>query len=525
MLFGETMMVRRWLISGLPMAAATLFSCWNPAVAQSPMPPCLAVGTSTPPTCGSSTTSGPASDAFPRTAIMAYGGNVNILYSGNTNAGLPFATVAAQSSIVVPGVYLGVESMGTYSSLMQGWEAGAQANGLTLRTFVYTGGQAPQYTNANYPWLTAALNASSMWAYTSASGSGTTNLLPYGGSGNTGQSYLQITPSNTQTVSSSFTFNGKTGVLAGSGVWNLFAQYFYDVFVNGLAISKYGESAGLAPNPNLAGIFYDNETPSPPGTATWNGLGTAPTAGTAAAIQQGQAKQANALRALNPKMLVAANSFVFAGTVVDPSYVGVWDIDFVEEVIGQSYSIESGDNSPPGHFMQDLIATEQEVSSSGTLIFHQTGTPGGGNGLTGNQSTWNSTQWRYVRYGFAAAMQRNWHYALNCGLQGYSSFGLMDEQVQTANGTANYGWLSAGTQRLDPPQSGAWTQGVWRRRFPNGWVLWNPRGNGAQTVTIPSTLCRIHTRGYGDSNVNTGACGATTVTLQDADGLFLIGTG
>jgi hypothetical protein len=36
---------------------------------------------------------------------------------------------------------------------------------------------------------------------------------------------------------------------------------------------------------------------------------------------------------------------------------------------------------------------------------------------------------------------------------------------------------------------------VWRRRFPNGWILANPRGNGAQTVTIPSTLCRIVTRG------------------------------
>ena len=149
--------------------------------------------------------------------------------------------------------------------------------------------------------------------------------------------------------------------------------------------------------------------------------------------------------------------------------------------------------------MQGLIAAEASLASGGTLVFHQVGGPDGDNDLTGNQSGWGAAQWQAVRFGFAAAMQRNWHYALSCGQGDYGSLGLMDEQVQTVNGKANYGWLSAGTQRLDPPQSAAWSNGVWRRRFPDGWVLWNPRGNGAQTVTIPSTLCRIKTRGYGNS--------------------------
>jgi hypothetical protein len=527
-------MIRK-LRSFIALAGATVFACWNLAVAQTPMPPCLTVAGGTPATCSPAapppppTTGGPASDPFPRTAIDMYGGNFGLLFSGNTAAGVPTATVASQSSIIIVGAYLGVESYGTYSSLMQGWKAKATANGLKLRTFVYTAGQGFQYTNAVYPWLTGAFNASSMWAYTSSGGNGTNDLLQYGGSGNSGQSYLQITPFNNQTLAASYSHNGKTGVLAGSNVWNLYGQYFYDVFVNGLAASKYGESGAFAPNSNLDGIFLDNETPSPPGTATWMGLGTAPVGGNAqtiAATQQGQAKHAAAFRSLNSNFMIAANTaFATVLPTVDPSYVGLWNIAFNEEVIGQPYSIESNNNSPPGHFMQALIAAEQSIASGGTLIFHQDGGPGGNNNLTGNQSGWNATQWQAVRMGFAAAMQRNWHYALNCGQQSYSCVGLMDEQVQTVNGTANYGWLSAGSQRLDAPQSAAWSNGVWRRRFPNGWVLWNPRGNGAQTVTIPSTLCRINTRGYGDPGVNSGACGATTVTLQDADGLFLIGTG
>ena len=161
---------------------------------------------------------------------------------------------------------------------MQSWKAAAAANGLTLRTFMYTEGEAAQYTleAADYPWLASAFNKSSMWAYTSAAGSGTTDLVPYTDSGGAGSSYLQLTTYNKQTLSSSYSYNGKTGVLAGYNIWDLHAQYFYDVFVNGLAVSKYGEVAGFVPNPYLDGIYLDNYAPVPPKTATWDGMGTAP---------------------------------------------------------------------------------------------------------------------------------------------------------------------------------------------------------------------------------------------------------
>lgn len=469
-----------------------------------------------------------ANTPFPRTFTLAIGGNFSVLFSGNTIAGVPASTVIAQTHICAIGSYVAVESdHSSLATLFQGWKNGAAANGIALKTFEYTAGQGFQFQNSNWPWITAAFNAASMWAYTTIGGSGTTNLLPYGGSAN--QSYLQICPTNVQTIPN-FTFNGKTGVLAGLNLWDSYAQYFIDVMVNGLAVSKYGEAHNLAANPYLDGIYLDNETPTPPGTATWNGKGTTPVgtnATTVANTQKGQAKHAAAIRAAKPGMLVFANTaFSSALPTLDPSNIGLWDVCFQEEVIGESFSIETFDNSPPGHFMQRLIAAEATVAPTGTLVFHQSGSPGGVNNLTGNQSTWSATQWRSLRMGFAAAMMRNYHFAWNGGVQAFSNFGLLDEQAQTIGGVQNFGWLSAGSQRLDPPQSASWSNGVWRRRFPNGWVLCNFRGNGAQTVAVPNTLSRITTRGYGDATVNTGATvSGGTVTLQDADGIFLIGTG
>ncbi len=418
------------------LAGAIVFACWNPAVAQTPGPPCLAVDGSAPATCSSttSTTSGPASDPFPRTAVVMNGGDFALQHSGDTNAGVPLETVASESNMIVISGYLGVESAyGSYASLMQGWKAAATANGVTLRTFLYTQGQAFQYAlnSADYPWLANAFNTSSMWAYTSASASGITDLIPYSDSGNSGQSYLQITPYNKQTLSSSYSYNGKTGVLAGDNIWNLYARYFYDVFVNGLAVSKYGEVKGFVANPYLDGIYLDNYSPVPPSTpATWNGVGTTPvgvTAATIAATEQGQAKQAAAFRAINPKFLLLASTgiagFYLNGTLkgLDPTYQNLWDVVINEGAVGFSWSIETWHDSPPGAWMQGLIDAEASMASDGTLIFHQVGGPDGSNDLTGNQSGWGATQWQAVRFGFAAAMQRNWHYALNCGQDNYNS--------------------------------------------------------------------------------------------------------
>ena len=475
------------------------------------------------------------SDPFPRTFLVANGGTKSLYKSGNTNAGVPFATLIAQYNAAMLGFYLGFEAdySASVSGLVNTWKTGATANGVTLRVVQYTSGWAP-LTVAGAPaggaggWLAAALNASNMWAYTSAAGSGGSSLATLY---STNQGLIMDTPASTRTVPS-FTYQGKTGMNVGLNVWQTYCQYWYDVYIAGLAASKYGEFAEAACA--FDGLFFDNMYPSAVWVtmnATWNGWGTTPvgnTASTIAGLQQGAQKLVAAMQPLSSGMLIVGNTaWANISPALDPSNKNLWPAVFQEEEIGLSNSIETYINTPPGQWMQNLIAAEATVAAGGTLILHQVNGPNAGVvSLAGNQSTWGAPQWQAVRFGFAAAMQRNWHYAFNCGPNAYSSWGLLDEQVQTIGGTANYGWLSAGSQRLDPPQSAAWSNGVWRRRFPNGWVLWNPRGNGAQTVSVTNTLKRIATRGYGDATVNTGATvSGGTVTLQDADGLFLIGTG
>jgi hypothetical protein len=88
----------------------------------------------------------------------------------------------------------------------------------------------------------------------------------------------------------------------------------------------------------------------------------------------------------------------------------------------------------------------------------------------------------------------------------------------------NYGTLPRyylGTAE-DPVVTAPWASGVYRRRFQNGWVLWNPRGNGVRTVNLGQTMRKLQGRsGFSDTTVNNGAQ-VTSVTLQDRDGLFLL---
>lgn len=515
----------------------------------------LAAVAATPRVRGSNPPAGYAPNTlpYPRTYLnMVHYDSGIYLSTTNTNAGVPLSTVVAQSNGIAIGPFLAIEESGnlneTLESLFSGWKSAASTNGVTLKCFNYISPNAPTFNSAGgnwYPWYNNAVIFASMFAYTSASGSGTTDLLPYSGAPD--QSYLQTCLTNAQTLSASYSQNGKTGVLAGASAWFLPAQYFVDVYYNGLATSKYGEANAPAANSEIDGFFQDNSAPVAPRTdsgiaATWNGVGTAPvllTSSTQKQYQEGLAALFGAFRAAQCMLVLSngANGAVYFAngdiSALAPALETTVDLAFTEAAIGASFSLETFHNTTPGEWMTPMIQGENVLTEGGVIILHQVGGPGGAGGLTGNQSGWGSAQWQYCRFGIAAACMRNWWYALNCGVGAYNSVGLLDEEMQIVSGSKNWGWLSAGTQRLDPPQSVAWSNGVWRRRFPNGWVLWNPRGNGQQTVSVTNTLARIKHRtdgpggtGWGDSSVNNGqTITGGSVTLNDADGLFLIGTG
>jgi hypothetical protein len=548
----------------------------------------LRCGNATP---GASIGSGPNSAGYPRLAVNFVGGTPGLMFSGTTSAGVPFSVVAALSNAIAGGFYQGIETSEgeTLQTLISGWKTAALANGITLRVVAYQPGGQQQWQSGSgspyYPWLAGALASASMWCYSSASGSGSPSSLGlyYYSSSLTNEAWLQLCNTNSQALSGSYSANGVTASsvgLAGASLYELLAQYLIDINSGGLGASKYGESVHNAACAAMDGNFVDNcqavaPCPDASGSAktsgTWNGLGTTPVLGSGASVvtnyQRGMNAYINAFRTYKSGWLSWANAGAALQAcqftedlgspyALDSSIVGLHDFAMDEACIGLSSGVEASYNEgtsgtqAPGYFMQYLIAYgERIVASTGSYILHQIGGPGGAQTLFGTSgsptaqtASWTSAMWQALRFGAACAAMRGWHHMINLGPQNYSTCALMDELVQ--DGVRN--WLSNGSQRLDPPQSGpngnvtlAGTgnvSNVWVRRFPNGWVLWNPRQNGSVTITnIPTSLFRLSALNlsgsgglsqYGDSSVNNGAqVSGGSVTLADADGLFLMGTG
>ncbi len=72
---------------------------------------------------------------------------------------------------------------------------------------------------------------------------------------------------------------------------------------------------------------------------------------------------------------------------------------------------------------------------------------------------------------------------------------------------------------IDPPQTSAWSQGVYRREFDNGLVLVNPKGNGRKTIEVGTGWKRL--LGQQDPIHNDGKP-VTSLTLSEQDGIILL---
>jgi hypothetical protein len=82
-------------------------------------------------------------------------------------------------------------------------------------------------------------------------------------------------------------------------------------------------------------------------------------------------------------------------------------------------------------------------------------------------------------------------------------------------------WLLG--QAIDPWRTGPWSNGVWKREYQNGIVLWNPKLNGQQTVSLSGLDNLKYILGSQDPTINNGASVTNgSVTLNDRDGLILL---
>lgn len=123
---------------------------------------------------------------------------------------------------------------------------------------------------------------------------------------------------------------------------------------------------------------------------------------------------------------------------------------------------------------------------------------------------------RWNRYGLASCLMDNGYYAVMIE-DGPPELDWFDE---FDGGALNrVGYLG---DPVSPPQTAAWSQGVYRREFQNGLVLVNPKGNGTRTVNVGSGWKRIE--GSQDPAHNNGQS-ASSITLQEQDGIILLREG
>jgi len=506
----------------------------------------------------------------PAQVALFYGGSPQqAVQNVTTLAGLPCQTVLPQYNLLLLGQYFAVESIYgfTFQSLFAGLKATASNNGIAQKCFLYTNGMgaALNSTASWWDWLAQAQIAANMLAYTSLSGSGTTNALPYDGF--PGAGWQQWTSFNVQQMPQvTISGNPVPADLVGLDVWHLYARYWTDSLVNGLGQSKYHEAHNLAADSSLDGIYYDNlsATLQAVGSSAANWMGftnplvqwpSTPNSGVVAsahqALQQGHANAVAAFKAINPNLMIIANGAAsIQGTAGNPGLSRIYqsagfDAWEAQYAFGASFALESFDNSPPGAFMQWLSYARTFCNPGGVIIFEAGGFPGGGVGKLGTaQSSWSAADWSGLRMMVAAGIIGDHWFAPNVvnGI-GPANALLWDEMRQAANNNAlAFNWLGTA---LDPPQLGPWATftsangnnvGIWRRRFINGVALWMPRqvnGNGnldaSDSVAVTNVgtglfYCASQTpvgatMAYGDTTVNTGAAISSanggTVTMQN----------
>ncbi len=265
--------------------------------------------------------------------------------------------------------------------------------------------------------------------------------------------------------------------------------------------------------PDWDGIYVDNFWIKPRHDGDWNRDGRTDSQGSETVQTWHREGMADFIRALSAKLpgkLMTGNIGEW-GRFADanPEYEDLLDGGFLEHYIGQTFSPEgmvwNGDVNSWGSWeemMQRYRRTSSRVKNPSAILFDQLG-------LADNYQSF--------RYGFASCLMGDGYYSFTDKNAFYKGVAWFDEYDLA--GTATTKWLG---RAIDPPQTSAWTEGVYRRRFENGMVLINPRGNGDRTVSIEPGYQRF--LGEQDPATNNGEP-VTTVQLRDRDAVFLVLSG
>lgn len=267
---------------------------------------------------------------------------------------------------------------------------------------------------------------------------------------------------------------------------------------------------GLAKAPNLDGTFTDNMNVSPRAVSNgdWNLDGVPdPTSSdiTKKWHAAGMMKVVDELSRLAPGKLNMANVASWGKHAgLHTGWDGKLDGGLLEGAIGETWSPEGQKRN----WGVNIWGSWQTMMSWYRTVLSKMN----GNKLVILQQHGDSANYQSMRYGLASTLMDDGYYDFkdrnNHTVHWFDEYDLA--------GTGTTGWLGTA---IDPPQTRAWQKGVYRRRFRNGVVLINPRGNGVQTVTIEPGYRRI--KGIQDAVTNNGQPVAK-LTLQDRDGVLLV---
>jgi hypothetical protein len=221
--------------------------------------------------------------------------------------------------------------------------------------------------------------------------------------------------------------------------------------------------------------------------------------------RKGNAAYWSAIRSLAPNVMIMGNidgrGTDANGYLRAPEYQGKIESAFFEEAIGDDAWAEekwAGWNTMMNSY-RSLVANTIDPH---LVLFnvHDNDDP----------NFTDAERYQRMRYGLASALMDDGYYSYTRNYHDVLWYDEYDAPLGTA---------------VDAPPTSAWSNGVYMRRFQNGMVLVNPKGNGTQTVTVPAGYKHLSGGRGGtpaqDPTVNNGQA-VTTITLPASDGVVLI---
>jgi hypothetical protein len=230
-------------------------------------------------------------------------------------------------------------------------------------------------------------------------------------------------------------------------------------------------------------------------------------------VMDGQRAYRDAWYALEPDWYFFGNltHILSPNEPVPDSYKGTYDGGLLQDVTNIFETRPDGWNKMMSAYRKGLSLTK----GPRLAVFHSNiGNWKEKYAAQGETKTYSDYRWN--RYGLTSCLMDDGYYALMIE-DGPPELDWFDE---FDGGSLNrVGYLG---YPVDPPQTSAWSQGVYRREFDNGLVLVNPKGNGTRTVSIGSGWRRLS--GTQDPAYNNGQP-ASSVTLNEQDGIILVRDG